>query len=347
MATHSQTSLDQDLRTGVWYCHGATVFTLKEEPGRYHNGQPLLVNDHSFLVQGPNAEAVAAQVHSALTAPPRPDHAGGVADVGVSGPINGMGEPDLSGSYMRLSVSAHGFTRWHKISIGAAEVLAAELAGLLDTPAQAPDKAAEREGVDLRQRITNVLVAYVQNTQMPGHYHGRVMDAIDWSRRDEIVSALTAVLTPKPTGTEAGRGVGAENEALRYAESLCRALYEKHWTVDAPEWQPLAGDLIGLLSQIDNMTAGLTRAATPTPPTPDSTGQGDGTSQEGGLTWAVSKWQSEVANRPLQNVHRRSLDTTWRQVIRYFGGDPDALVGPSHDDLVGTPPVPADREGGR
>ena len=52
------------------------------------------------------------------------------------------------------------------------------------------------------------------------------------------------------------------------------------------------------------------------------------------LEWAVQKWRDEVANRPLKNMHRRSLDTTWRQVIRKFGGDPDALVGPSHDDLV-------------
>lgn len=50
-----------------------------------------------------------------------------------------------------------------------------------------------------------------------------------------------------------------------------------------------------------------------------------------GLAWAVSCWQAEVKNRPLVNVHRRTLDDTWRQVIRYFGGDPDKLVGPSHD----------------
>jgi hypothetical protein len=55
-------------------------------------------------------------------------------------------------------------------------------------------------------------------------------------------------------------------EALREAESLCRALYQKHYREDAPDWQPLSGDLVGLLTQIDNMTAGLTRAATPTPP---------------------------------------------------------------------------------
>ncbi|MGO8242976.1 hypothetical protein [Rhizobium johnstonii] len=54
------------------------------------------------------------------------------------------------------------------------------------------------------------------------------------------------------------------------------------------------------------------------------------------LEWAVSKWNDEVKNRPLVNVHRRSLDDAWRQVIRWAGGDPVALVGPSHDDLSTT-----------
>jgi hypothetical protein len=33
-------------------------------------------------------------------------------------------------------------------------------------------------------------------------------------------------------------------------------------------------------------------------------------------------------------VHRRTLDDTWRQVIRHFGGDPDKLIGPNHDTLL-------------
>ena len=56
------------------------------------------------------------------------------------------------------------------------------------------------------------------------------------------------------------------------------------------------------------------------------------------LEWAVSRWLDEVSNRPLANVHRRTLDDTWRQVIRHFGGDPDALVGPSHDALIAARP---------
>lgn len=52
------------------------------------------------------------------------------------------------------------------------------------------------------------------------------------------------------------------------------------------------------------------------------------------LGWAVSKWHQEVANRPTQNIHRRSLDDTWRQVIRKLNGDPDVLCGPSHDAIL-------------
>jgi len=52
------------------------------------------------------------------------------------------------------------------------------------------------------------------------------------------------------------------------------------------------------------------------------------------LQWAVERWYSEVSNRPLVNRNRRALDDTWRQVIRFAGGDPDALLGPSHDALV-------------
>jgi hypothetical protein len=52
------------------------------------------------------------------------------------------------------------------------------------------------------------------------------------------------------------------------------------------------------------------------------------------ISFAVDRWLAEVKNRPLVNKNRRTLDDTWRQVIRRFGGDPDALIGPSHDELL-------------
>lgn len=58
------------------------------------------------------------------------------------------------------------------------------------------------------------------------------------------------------------------------------------------------------------------------------------TAPAGLLEWAVSRWHAEVSQRPLVNAHRRSFDDTWRQVIRFAGGDDVALCGPRHDDLL-------------
>jgi hypothetical protein len=51
------------------------------------------------------------------------------------------------------------------------------------------------------------------------------------------------------------------------------------------------------------------------------------------LAWAVERWQAEVMNRPIVNKNRRPLDDVWRQVVRYAGGNPDELLGPSHDEM--------------
>ncbi len=52
------------------------------------------------------------------------------------------------------------------------------------------------------------------------------------------------------------------------------------------------------------------------------------------LDWAVERWHAEVSQRPLVNVNRRSIDDTWRQIIRKLGGDPVDLCGPDHDTLL-------------
>lgn len=56
-------------------------------------------------------------------------------------------------------------------------------------------------------------------------------------------------------------------------------------------------------------------------------------SAEATIAWAVSCWNDEVKNRPMQNVYRSMLDLTWRQVIRHAGGDDRALIGPTHQEL--------------
>lgn len=48
--------------------------------------------------------------------------------------------------------------------------------------------------------------------------------------------------------------------AVDYAKQLATSLWQRHYREDAPQWEP-CGDLMGLLSQIDNMVSGLTRAA--------------------------------------------------------------------------------------
>jgi hypothetical protein len=70
-------------------------------------------------------------------------------------------------------------------------------------------------------------------------------------------------------------------------------------------------------------------AAVPQPPTPEVY-----ISPTADLDWAVDRWHVEVSERPLQNVHRRTLDDVWRQLIRHFGGDDVVLCGPCHDDLL-------------
>lgn len=66
------------------------------------------------------------------------------------------------------------------------------------------------------------------------------------------------------------------------------------------------------------------------------------------LDWAVTSWHEQVAQRPLVNVYRRTLDSVWRQVITFAGGDAESLIGPRHDDLLDErgevpklPPFPA------
>ena len=60
-----------------------------------------------------------------------------------------------------------------------------------------------------------------------------------------------------------------------------------------------------------------------------------------GLAWAIHRWEDEVKHRPLINVHRRSLYGVWRQVVRYFGGNAETLLGPSHDELIAEPQAAA------
>ena len=54
----------------------------------------------------------------------------------------------------------------------------------------------------------------------------------------------------------------AQPDAYGYASRLAVAIWEQHYKDVAPQWKPL-DDLMGVLTQIDNMTSGLTRLAQP------------------------------------------------------------------------------------
>lgn len=92
----------------------------------------------------------------------------------------------------------------------------------------------------------------------------------EWdANRDFIASARTTVpalvkdirgLASRAQAAEA-RATAAEGllaETTMYAERLAVALGGKHYP-EVTQWRPLSGDLMGLLSQIDNMTCGLAR----------------------------------------------------------------------------------------
>ena len=62
------------------------------------------------------------------------------------------------------------------------------------------------------------------------------------------------------TALRAALAQQAEPEAYGYASRLAVAIWEKHYKDIAPQWKPL-DDLMGVLTQIDNMTSGLTLLA--------------------------------------------------------------------------------------
>ncbi len=92
--------------------------------------------------------------------------------------------------------------------------------------------------------------------------------------RELMQQALEAMDTARPAcfadntleaidnATTALRERLAQPDAYGYASRLAVAIWERHYKDVAPQWKPL-DDLMGVLTQIDNMTSGLTRLAQP------------------------------------------------------------------------------------
>jgi hypothetical protein len=75
------------------------------------------------------------------------------------------------------------------------------------------------------------------------------------SQRGRVAEPLYATPPAAPQG---------EADAYGYASRLAVAIWEKHYKDAAPQWKPL-DDLMGVLTQIDNMSSGLSLAAPPAP----------------------------------------------------------------------------------
>lgn len=73
-----------------------------------------------------------------------------------------------------------------------------------------------------------------------------------------LVLRKPPAMTEMPKYDDVFQVMGRTSTPLEYARQLAITLWEKHYKVDSPDWEPLP-DLIGLLTQIDNMTCGLVR----------------------------------------------------------------------------------------
>jgi hypothetical protein len=73
-------------------------------------------------------------------------------------------------------------------------------------------------------------------------------DILAPSLADVVVEAITAI--------KAALEAKDETHAYGYAKRLAEAIWSKHYKTTAPQWEPF-DELIGVLTQIDNMTAGL------------------------------------------------------------------------------------------
>jgi hypothetical protein len=74
-----------------------------------------------------------------------------------------------------------------------------------------------------------------------------------WQEVDEVT---TKKIDPAITAIKAALEAKDETHAYGYAKRLAEAIWSKHYKTTAPQWEPF-DELIGVLTQIDNMTAGL------------------------------------------------------------------------------------------
>lgn len=289
---------DQDLRTALTdvlreydrgICEheethrGGFIWTICDQCGRKwaddeggfqpHVDPPAVVRAREILCQE-------------VTAPPRPDHTGGVslhaACVEVAKTYDAMldatrkfhvaydADVDVAGA----SRDSQAAQETHRAAVG-------RLVNCARKAAQAPDKAAEREGVDRWEALKRVSMIQARELKR--------LDPTGETPADleEAMQELRAALASKPAGTEAGRGVGAvsvEDKAKELCSQCCG------WADKGPCSECMADREPGWL-----IDAHKALAATPTPPTPDSTGPAEANGLRSGNISAMAEamWQAE------------------------------------------------------
>jgi len=98
-----------------------------------------------------------------------------------------------------------------------------------------------------------------------------------------------------------------DNKALDYAVRLAASLSKKHFP-EVPQWRPL-DNIIGVLTQIDNMTCALSRAAAL---------QERVRLLEATLTKCADDLESEIKYRYGENIHRalqRKFDADMQIIV--------------------------------
>jgi len=113
---------------------------------------------------------------------------------------------------------------------------------------------------------------------------------------NETVEELTK---PKPK---------PKTEAHSYAERLAYSIWKQHFKEQSPDWKPLP-DLLGVLTQIDNMVAGMTRKEKLNQPVgliPLNRAQG----------WLITQWAADDRLWTTQETVALNLETFARAILK-------------------------------
>ena len=140
-----------------------------------------------------------------------------------------------------------------------------EATAALSTPATEPHGYVEI-AKDRADWLLDAVACTTQNRQFlrgEPEYDEVAGEAILLNAEKAISVAISRALAARPAPQPAADTRADYAAALSYASSLAETLHDKHYSRNV-SWNPLH-DLLGLLTQIDNMVAGIIGDATPAP----------------------------------------------------------------------------------